>query len=156
MASFNFTENVPYLPGAIDSAALGVDANNKLSSLDVNKFVKLAANDNYVVAADGDDIEGLLVGVEPGTVNDGFSFGSVQVRFKHLTCMHLAGEDPIAVGTEVCVGTQAAIGTAQTYPVVRAAVALDNEGEVFRWRVKSLLGNAGAAGAILLIEPLTR
>ncbi len=151
MAAFSFSETVPDLPGGIESAALGVSNAAPLTSSDVNKFVALAASDNYIVASEGGDIEGELVAVSPATVNDGFGFGSVQRRFLHRVCMHQAAEGAIAVGAAVVAGAQAAVGTEQSYPVVKAGA-----GVVFKWRVKSLLGNAGAAGQLLLIEPITR
>lgn len=147
--TFHFTETVPLLPGAVDSAALGVNSSSKFGPKDVNKFVKLAANDNYVLVTDGDDIEAVCVAVDGTTVNDGFSFGSVQCRFKHLE-VTVSGAT-LSVGGTVVAGPQASLGSAQDYPVVKTG-----SGTVFKWRVKSLLGGTGAAGTNVLIEPLTR
>ena len=154
MAEHSFNETVPDLPGSHDSAALGASTAAPLNKNDLGKFVKLAGSENYVLAAEGNDIEGQLATVEPDTVNDGWAFGAVQVRFKTLLVRHQAGESAIAVGATVVVGTPVAINTAlgtAKYPAVKAGA-----GVLFKWRVKSLMGGAGAAGTVLLIEPITR
>lgn len=149
MADLRFDVTVPQLPGGVDSAALGASAAAKFGPKDLNKAVKLAGADNYILAADGNDLEGVVITVEAPTVNDGFSFGSVMVRFKHQTAT-VSGTD-LAVGAAVVCGPQAALGTAQADPVVKAGA-----GVLFKWRVKSLLGGTGAAGTTVLIEPITR
>lgn len=146
---FMFDVTVPQLPAGVDQAALGVDANGKFAQADLNKLVKLAANNNYVLIADGNDIEGVVIAVEGHTVNNGFSFGSVAVRFKHLKVTVSGGA--LAVGATVVGAAQAALGTSQAYPVVKAGA-----GSVFKWRVKSLLTGTGQVGEQVLIEPLTR
>lgn len=147
--AYYFDETVPLLPGSVETAALGASSSAKFTSKDVNKAVKLAANDNYVLVSDGDDFEALCVGVEPTTINNGFSQGSVQIRFKNQRAV--VSGSTLAVGATVVCGPQAALGTAQEYPVVKAGA-----GSVFKWRVKSLRGGTGAAGSLVVIEPLTR
>ena len=63
------------------SAKLGTDtvANaGHLTDADIGKPLKLLAAGRYGLCADGDNIDGFLVGVNPETV-DGYAFGSVQI-----------------------------------------------------------------------------
>lgn len=167
MARFTFAVTVPALPGAFEAAALGATAGAPLVSNDINKIVKLEAgstDDNYIVAGNGDNIEGVLTSIEPNTVNSGFAFGTVQKRFIHMEARVVAGGTTLAVGNYVVAAAQNALGTAQDYPIVRLAAAEQftafpttlREGSAFPWRVKSLIGGNGAAGSLVLIEPTTR
>jgi hypothetical protein len=151
MARFRFGVTVPSLPGAYDTAALGVDGllASRFGPNDINKAVKLAANNNYVLAADGNDLEGVCFSVEPATVNDGFSHGTVQKRFTELEV--LVSGAALAVGAAVVCAAQNALGTIQAAPAVKAGA-----GALFKWRVKSLLAGTGQIGELVLIEPITR
>ena len=149
MATYIFEETVPLLPAAVDSAALGTAA-DKFTDKDIGKLVKLGAENNYVLAEDGDDIEGMVGAIAPHTVNNGAAFGSVQVRFKHLKVRNKNG-GALAVGATVVAAAQEALGTEQDYPTVKAGA-----GNLFKWRVKSLLTGNGADDTLILIEPLTR
>lgn len=63
------------------SAKLGTDtvANaGHLNDNDIGKPLKLTATDTYGLCADGDNIDGWLVAVNPETV-DGYAFGVVQI-----------------------------------------------------------------------------
>ena len=149
MTTYRFGVRVPLAPGAVEPAALGVSANAKFVAADINKPVKLAGNNNYIVAADGNDLEAVVLTIEPFTVNDGFSFGSVQKRFDHLEAIVSGGA--LAVGAAVVCAAQSALGTAQNAPIVKAGA-----GSLFKWRVKSLLAGTGQIGETILIEPITR
>ena len=129
------------------SAALGVDAESKFTDNDVNKLVKLAANQNYVPVAAGDDIEGVVIAIAPNTVNNGYSFGTVQTGGRLIATV--AAANTLAVRDQVVSAAQAALGTAQDYPVVKKLAA---ETPVFLWRVIDLLTGAGAAGTQVVIE----
>lgn len=148
MAAHKFGVTVPMLPGAVDSAALGVSANAKMTDKDVNKFVKLGPLNNYVPVSSGDDIEGVLEAVAAHTVNDGFAFGSVKRRFIALEAEVTGGV--LAVGAQVEAALQNALGTPQEYPKIVAGT-----GTNFKWRVKSHLKGTGQIGEIVLIEPCT-
>lgn len=150
MATFKFGVTVPTPYGAVESAALGVNAAGKFTDKDLNKAVKLAANNNYVLAATGNDLEAVVVAVDAATVNDGFGFGSVQKKFNHLEVIN-GDAVPIAVGATIVAGVQAVVGTEQEYPVVIAGA-----GVLFRWRIKSLLDGTGAVGEVMLAEPIGR
>ena len=146
-----FGVTVPAVPGAFEVAALGVNSSGKFVSADINKPVKLAALDNYVLVADGDDIEAVVVSLEPNTVNNGFSFGTVQRKFNGLEAV-VSGAT-MTVGAAAVCGAQAALGTANTLscPIIKAGA-----GALFKWRVKSLMGGTGAVGTKVLIEPISR
>ena len=149
MAKFRFGVTVPSLPAGHETAALGVNPAGKFGPNDINKAVKLAANNNYVLAADGDDLEGQVVSIEPATVNDGYSHGTVQVRFQALEA--LVSGAALAVGATVVCAAQNALGTIQAAPKVKAGA-----GVLFKWRVKSLLAGTGQVGEVVLLEPITR
>ena len=150
MTTFVFDETVPLLPGSVDSAALGT-ASPKYGQAELNKPVKLAAGDSYVLVSDGNDLEAVIGAIAPHTVNSGKAFGSVQVRFKHLRVINKNASAALAVGDAVVCAAQEAVGTAQEAPYVKAGA-----GAVFKWRVKSLLGGTGAVNTAVLVEPLTR
>lgn len=62
------------------SAKLGTNTvanSGHLNDNDIGKPVKLNADSTYALCADGDQIDGWLVGVNPETV-DGYAFGTVQ------------------------------------------------------------------------------
>lgn len=150
MTQFVFTPLVNDPHADVISAAIGVDASNKLNDNDLGKPVILAANNNYVLCADGDDIHGFLVSTEAATVNDGFAFGSVQ-RNKRFEVQVEAGELGTAiVGSYVVAGIPAvAINVKQTYAqvIVKAAVA-----GASLWRVIRVITGTGVAGDRVLIE----
>lgn len=143
---FEFTELVPIPPGSVVSAALGVDKNAKFAQIDVGKGVKMGAAHNYVLLADGDDIEGVVVAVAPHTVNDGFSFGSVQKAGRVEAVVQNGGGGALAVGAYVVSAAPVALGTAGKLTVKAGA------GVSHKWRVISRMGGNGANGTTVLIE----
>lgn len=131
-------------------AALGASSSTPLTNSDVNKLVKLeaaSADNNYVVGATGEDIEGLLVGVEAHTVNGGFGFGTVQDNGRMEAEVDAAELGTLAVGDFVVAADQAAVGTAQDYPLV-----ILGAGSVFKWRAIRIISGDGTAGSIVLLE----
>ncbi len=133
------------------SVALGASAGAKFSDNDLNKAVKLAANNNYVLVSAGDAIEGSTISMEPFTVNNGFSFGTIQTGGKMIVTIVAAGTT-VVVGDQVVAAAQAALGTAQDYPIVRKIAA---ETPAIRWRVVSLWkAGTGVAGTQVVIERL--
>lgn len=138
------------------SAALGVNAAGKLTSADLGKAVKLIADSNYGVCADGNEIEGVLLAVEPYTVKDGFGFGTIQTKERVVAINKDVGV--LAIGAYVVAAAQAAVGTANTVvasgtqkgtygPYVKAGA-----GVIFRWRVVAHFGGAGVVDTPILIE----
>lgn len=104
----------------------------------------------------GDDpIEGFLIAIEPVTVNDGFSFGSVQ-RDKRMLAVLAAGQTSVTVGAIVTAADQTVVGTATTgAPSGRNALvqveATPGDAGEFVWRVLRLLTD-GEAGSTVLLE----
>jgi len=127
MTDFAFTPlvNDPYKDAI--STALG-DGATAYTDTDQGKLVKLATAEDsaYELCSSGDEIEGMIIAIEPSTVNSGKSFGTVQ-RNKRI----IAAGAGLAVGAFVVAGAQEALGTeVATYPVVIAGVPVD-----FKWRV---------------------
>lgn len=145
MANFKFTVNVSEQDRKV-SAALGVDGSNPLTNSDVGKCVSLAANNNYVVASDGDDIEGFLHGVESYTVNNGFGFGTVQTNGRKQVEVAAAEAGTVTPGSEVICGIQIAVGT-EGQPQVKLGT-----GSTYKWRCISIVSGTGVAGDTILIE----
>lgn len=145
MTKFNFMPRV----GDSDkiSVALGASTAAKFTDSDKNKAVKLAGSKNYILAVAGDDIEGVVLSIEPHMVNNGWAFGTVQTGGRMIATV--AAANTLAVRDFVVAAAQAAVGTAQDYPVVQEVAA---ETPVFKWRVIDLLTGAGAAGTQVVIE----
>lgn len=149
MTEFAFTELANDPHADVVSAALGVDADNKLTDKDLHKPLKMAAGSNYVLAVAGDEIEGFAVSTEAYTVNDGFAFGSVlrnmRVQAQIKTTGVVSGDLVVAAGS-------AALGTADAYPQV--AKAAGTEDGYYKWRVILIVTGTGAVGDIVLIEKI--
>ena len=145
MANFNFTVNVSE-QGPKISAALGVNGSSPLTVLDLGKAVSLAAGNNYVVASDGDDIEGILESVEDVTKNGGFGFGTVYRNGRVEVQVAAAEVGTATVGSFVIAGIQIAVGTAGACMVKLGA------GTAFKWRVIDIISGTGVAGDTVLIE----
>src|SRR5210317_538462 len=103
MTDFVFTPLVNSPHADVISAGLG-DNTNEFGSVDIGQAVKLGAAQNYVQVAAGDDIEGVVVAVDGNTVNDGYSFGSVQrdKRFRAQVGSDEVGQ--VAIGAEIVAG----------------------------------------------------
>lgn len=146
MTAFAFDVTVPVPPGSVTSAALGPNSSTKFAQNDVGKLVKLGSAQNYVLCADGDEVEGFVTSVEPFTVNDGFSFGGVQ-RWGRLEAVVGAEEaGTVAVGEYVVAAAQTALGTAGT-PKVKGGTPTK-----FLWRCIRVKSGTGAAGDTVIIE----
>lgn len=149
MTDFYFTDLVQEAPEKIVSAALGVDANNPLVENDIGKPVKLAANNNFVVCSNGDDIDGFVNSIAAHDVNDGFSFGGVKTDGRIEAQVDAAEVGTCAVGTFVGAGTSAALGTKDTYPQVGLKAAAAG---MTLWRVIRVISGTGVAGDLILLE----
>lgn len=154
MANFHFDVTVPLRTGAVRTAALGATSapSDRFTSDDLNKVVKLGPDSTYVLAEEGDDIEGVVVAVESTTVNNGFSQGSVQRFFGYQDAEVVEAGTPavgVAVGDEVVAADQNALGTKQDLPLVQPGT-----GTLFRWRVVSLAGGDGSGGTRVILEPI--
>lgn len=148
MTTFAFTELVP---NKLESAALGVNAAGKLTDADLNKAVKFGTANNYVLCANGDQIDGFIKAIEPFTVNDGFGFGGVQRQGRVTAEVGTnQGATPMAVGDLVAADAQVAAGTAGAAKVRTVAGVA---GRV-AWRCIRIISGTGAAGSVVLLERL--
>lgn len=157
MTTFVFGENVTEAMKDTVSCALGAAAASGIGQKDLDKAYKMGVLNNYVPCADGDAIEAFVSAVEPFTVNQGFSFGSVQRRGRK-TVQNGAAQATLAVGDYVVAFTQTAIGTAGLAQVKKAtATAATDDGAMFQsglfaWKVIRILTGTGVAGDQILIE----
>jgi hypothetical protein len=148
MSAFVFT-TLTQSPDAAqyESACLGAAANAKLTDNDVGKALKLAAANNYVLCATTNEIEAILVSVEPETYNAGFAFGTIQRRGRAIGKVGAnQGGSAMAVGDLVTADTQAAVDTAGGLIVKTGTPA------THKWRVIRIISGTGVAGDSVLIE----
>ena len=147
MTDFAFTPLVNSPHADVISAALGATAANEFGSVDVGQVVKLGSAQNYVQVAAGNEIEGIVTVVDGVTVNDGFSFGSVQ-RDKRFRAKVAADQaSTITLGGLVVAGTPIALGTANGYPQVK-----DGTPTTHKWRCIRIVSGTGIAGDDVIIE----
>ena len=133
----------------VTDSALGAAASEGWGTEDVGKVVKLSVGSSHELAAKGDEIEGVLVAIEPHSVNSGFGFGSVQRNKRFLAKVDAAQTGSLAIGALVVAGTQNAIGTKNDsyYPVVEGGAPT-----TWIWRIVAHKTGTGAAGDIVVIE----
>lgn len=149
MTTFVFTELVNSPHADVVSAALGVNAAGKFSDKDIGKPVKMAANNNFVLCASGDQIEGFVTAVEANTVNDGFSFGSVIRNKRIIAQVDAAQVGTLVVGEFAVAGTSSALGTKDNYPKVLQGTPAD-----YKWKVIRNISGTGVAGDLVLLEKI--
>lgn len=163
---------VPQIPvSRVNTVRLGTDntSGNNFKDVDAGKIVKLAGESRYVLAAQGDPIEGVVTAVEAATQN-GYSIGGVkkdEMFFATADGLQAtAGTGTLAVGDYVVTGTVVALNTAQPgYPKVckatvqpgavpadLTAASAQVKASLFAWRVVSLTTGAGAVGTIVVVE----
>ena len=146
MTTFAFQETVP-APTMLTSA-LGTGGSNIWTDKEVGKAVKLSTtNDSTMeLCTGGDEIFGFVGAIAIGTVNNGFSHGSVQVEGWQVAKVGAnQGGTPMAVGDSVVADTQVAFGTAGL-PAVKTS-ATSKRG----WIVMRKLTGTGVAGNEVLL-----
>lgn len=146
MTAFAFNETVP-APTMLTSA-LGTGGANIWTDKEVGKAVKLSTtNDSTMeLCAGGDEIFGFVGAIAIGTVNSGFSHGSVQIEgWKVAKVGANQGATPMAVGDSVVADTQTAHGTAGLPTVKTSATAKRG------WIVMRKLTGTGVAGDQVLL-----
>ena len=160
MTKFIMTELVD--TSNVQTARLGtVGVAGQYTDAEVGKFVKLIAESNYGLVAQGDEIEGRISSVEAATM-DAFSVGGVMdegkfaVTFDGLQATpgvgNVAIRDYVVAGTPVAKGTSLSVGGVPAK--VAKATAAGNTLN-FKWRVVSLgLAGTGAPGTVGLIEQI--
>lgn len=144
MATFNFAPLVAENDQI--SACLGATAATKLTTGDQGKAVKLGTKQNYVLCATGEDIEGVLVGLEPITRNSGFAFGTVSESGTAQAEIAAAESNTLAVGAYVVSGIPVARNTAGALMVIGGA------GVAYKWRIIRMISGVGASGSKVLIK----
>lgn len=162
MSTFRFNAKVQDPFSDITDAALGTSGQG-WGNEEVGKAVKLSSANNYVLATNGDEIEGFVVSVEPNTVNGGASFGSVQRNGRMLAKL-ASGVTGAAVGNFVVAAAQEAVGTQvnSNLALVKPGTAASQLGSgaytytvrtpnSFMWRIIRLLTD-GEAGSTVLLE----
>src|SRR5678809_531870 len=93
------------------SAKLGTDALEKYTDADIGKPMKLGEEPGcYVVAADGDEIEGFLDNIDAGGTTDGHVFGGVACGNRGFRVEAEFSGDAGKVGDLVVAAAQTAIG----------------------------------------------
>ena len=146
MTIFQFTELVNDPLADVVTAALGASNSAKFSENDIGKGVKLSTANNYIPVVKDDEIEGVVVGLEPSTVNNGFSWGSVQKNRRLTAIVGVSEAGTAAVGELVVADTQIALNTAgilRVYPGTPTT---------HKWRIIRIVSGTGAAGDPVLIE----
>lgn len=172
MAKFMIKETV--INGNEDAVTVrlgaGTGSANNVTSKEVGKPVKLAAESRFDLCAAGDPIESIVVAVENAT-QDGYSIGSVvPCGYKEVTFDGLQatpGTGTVAVGDYVVTGTVVAKDTALTaamkvckatqqpgsVPADLTAAGLQARNAAYAWRVVSLgTAGTGAVGTTGVIQ----
>lgn len=146
MTAFKFVETVP-APTML-TTALGTGSGNTWTDSDIGKAVKLstAHDSTCALATQGDEIFGFVKAVGVGTVNNGYSHGSIQVEgWVSAKVGANQGSTPMAVGDHVVADTQAAMGTSALPSVKTSSTSR------MGWKVARIVSGAGAAGSEVLL-----
>ena len=146
MTAFAFRETVP-APTMLTSA-LGTGGANIWTDKEIGKPVKLSTADDstMILAEGGDEIFGFVKALAIGTVNDGFSHGSVQIEgWMEAVVGANQGATAMAVGDTVVADTQVAFGTAGAAKVKTSASSRRG------WIVRRILSGTGVAGDRVLL-----
>lgn len=158
----------PYKSAKTARLGAGTGAANYLTDKEVNKFVKLAGDSRFDLAAAGDVIEGTIVAVESATLDD-YTIGSVKQSGRVAVVLDglqaTPGTGAIAIGDHVVVGTVVAKDTALAEPrAPKVCKATNQPGAVpadltaagqqaknaaYAWRLVSASGSAVASTGVI-------
>lgn len=146
MPNFRFNKTTGHV-NAVISAALGASISEKFNSTaDIGKPVKLIAMDRYGLCSANDKPEGFIEAIDGATVNDGFSFGSIQTAGR----MNAVVTTAYAVNDLLVAVAPAAAGVAEA---VQGLPRLAKPGAAptgpFLWRV---ISGPGTANSVAVIE----
>lgn len=146
-----FTENVPGALTTIVRAAIGTQAQG-ITDSDTGKAVVMGADQNYTLAADGNNIQGFITSVEAYTVNDGFAFGGVQTGCRAKATV---GAGTVAVLNAVVASTQedAGVDGDIDHPAKVKASATPTAYDT-GWRCIRIVSGTGAVGDVVLLEAI--
>lgn len=118
---------------------------------EVKKAVKLGTANNYVLCADGDEIEGFIDNVDSGGTSGGYSFGGVarpNGGFRVEAQVAAGVATPLVLKDLVVAGAQLAVGTKGLPQVKKGTPAL------YKYRVLRIVSGTGVAGDIVLLEKI--
>lgn len=149
MADFEF-KPLTHSPERLNviSAKLGANAAGKFTDKDIKKAVKMGPVGNYLLCADGDELDGFVDNVDGGGTSGGFSFGGVargNVGFR-VEAQVAPGATALVFGDLVVAGAQLPLGTPGLPRVKKGTPA------IHKYRVINLYTGAGAAGTTVLLE----
>lgn len=149
MADFEF-KPLTHSPERLNviSTKLGANAAGKFTDMDIKKAVKMGPVGNYLLCADGDELDGFVDNIDGGGTSGGFSFGGVargNVGFR-VEAQVAAGADALAFGDLVVAGAQLPLGTPGLAQVKKGTPA------IHKYRVINLYTGAGAPGTTVLLE----
>lgn len=120
------------------------------SDAEINKAVKLGPVSNYLLCADGDEIDGIIDNIDSGGTEDGFTLGGVArcnagQRFEAIVG---AGSDQLALDDLVVAAAQLPVGTKGDLQVKKGAPTRH------LWRVMRIMTGTGVVGDRVLLEKL--
>lgn len=147
MTDFVFTELVDIEELKVISTALGGGTGSQFAQNDIGKPVKLSTANNYVLCAQGDEIEGFVNSVSPETVNGGYSVGGIQTRGRMIAKVGASQTGTLAVREFAVAETPSALGTKDALPLVVQGTPADH-----KWRVIRIISGTGVAGDTVLLE----
>lgn len=147
MTDFVFTELVDIDELDVITTALGGGSGSQFTQNDIGKPVKLSTANNYVLCAQGDQIEGFVNSVSPETVNGGYSLGGIQTDGRIIAKVGASQVGTLTVREFAVAETPSALGTKDTYPLVVQGTPAD-----FKWRVIRVISGTGVAGDLVLLE----
>lgn len=141
----------------VSDGTTGVTA-SFLGRLDQGKFVKLIADSQYGLCAQGNEIEGVLDTADDLPNSDGFAMGGIKDRGQFIATFDglqaTAGSGTIAVGDYVVCGSVTPRGTVLPGPPKVCKATAAATGIVFKWRVVSILTGSGAVGGTGCVEQI--
>ena len=145
MPTFAYTELVNDPLARIETTAFGAGS-GEYDQDDLGKGVKMSGANTMVIVTAGDEIEGFIKSVEPSTVNDGYSYGSVQRSGRVIAEVGPNQVSTIALYGLIVADTHAAAGAAGI------AEVKDGAPTTHLWRVIRILSGTGVAGDSVLLE----
>lgn len=149
MADFKFNV-LTVLPERLNVivAKLGAASGEAFTDKEIGKIVKMGAVSNFVLASDGDELEGFVDNIDGGPTAGGFVVGGVarpDTGFRVEAQVAAGVATPLVFGDLVVAGAQLAKGT-KGLPQVR-------KGTPAIWKYKVIqVRSTGAAGSLVLLE----
>lgn len=130
------------------------------SDTEINKAVKLGTVSNFLLCAEGDEIDGIIDNIDAGGTEDGYTFGGVArpnggQRFNALVGPNQA--TALAIGALVVADEQFAVGVENSAPPKGMRLNLRVKAgapTLHKWRVMRVVSGTGAAGSVVVIEKI--